>query len=562
MHRRPQPAFASLVFVACTAVAGLFGCSSQPGDDLILHGGRVVTLDPDGPAAATAVAVRDGRIVVVGDDDAALALRGAGSRVEDLKGGVVIPGFCDSHAHLYGLGKALAEIDLTGTASAAACVARVAEAAAAAPGAAWLEGRGWDQNDWEDPAWPTRELLDAVTGDRPCLLRRVDGHAAWANSAALRAAGITAATPDTVGGAILRDDAGEPTGLLIDNAVVLVRRVIAEPDAAEKRRRIALAMDHCVAHGLTAVHDAGLSWEEVAVYRDLAESGELKLRYYGMLEDEAETLEPGFAAGPLTAADGMMTVRAVKLYADGALGSRGALLLEDYRDQPGHRGLPVTSREHMTEVARRAAAGGFQVCTHAIGDAGNRLVLDIYAEILGGLAPGDRRWRVEHAQILDPADIPRFAALGVIAAMQPVHCTSDMDWAAARLGEQRLAGAYAWRSLVESGAHVCSGTDFPVEHVSALAGLYASRTRTHPDGTPLGGWQPQEKLDGETALELYTAGGAYAAFAEDELGRIRVGYRADLTVLDGDPVACEPADLLTMQVLMTVVDGKVVHARP
>ena len=548
-----------LMFAVCTALAG---CSAEPPADLILHGGGVVTLDDDGPRGATAVAVRAGRIVLVGTDAEALALRGPGSRVVDLAGAVVVPGFCDSHCHLYGLGKALAQVDLMGTGSAAECVAKVAEAAAAAPGESWLEGRGWDQNDWADMAWPTRQLLDAVSGPRPVVLRRVDGHAAWVNSAALAAAGITRDTPDPAGGLILRDADGEPSGLLVDNGVGLVQAVIPVPDTDERRRRILLAVDHCLAHGLTAVHDAGVSWEDVALYTGLAESGALKLRYYGMLNDDPATLDPAFGHGPLTAADALVTVRAVKLYADGALGSRGALLLDDYSDAPGNRGLPVTSRGHMTEVARRAADAGFQVGTHAIGDAGNRLVLDIYQEIFAGLPAADRRWRVEHAQILDPADIPRFAQLGVIAAMQPAHCTSDMDWADERLGDERLAGAYAWRSLVESGAHVCSGTDFPVERVSALAGLYAARTRQHPDGTPIGGWQPQEKLDGRSALASYTTEGAYAAFMEAELGKVRSGYRADLTVLGGDPTTCEPAALLTMPVVMTIVDGKVVYALP
>ncbi|MCP4573940.1 MAG: amidohydrolase [bacterium] len=528
----------------------------------MLHGGRVITLDAAEPDDATAVLVRGGRVEIVGQDAEVLAASRAVDRKVDLDGAVVVPGLADSHCHLYGLGKSLVQIDLRGIGSATACAELVAAAAAEATPGTWLEGRGWDQNDWPEAAWPDRALLDAAGGGRPVYLRRVDGHAAWVSSATLAAAGITAATVDPAGGLIMRDEAGEPTGILVDNAVDLVRDVVPEPTLTERRRRVRMAVEHCLAHGITAVHDAGISWESVGLYREMAATGELGLRYYGMLNDEPETLESGFAAGPVAEADGMLTVRTIKLYADGALGSRGALLLADYSDEPGSRGLAVTARAHMDSMCRRAAAGGFQVGTHAIGDAANRLVLDIYAEVFAELGAADRRWRVEHAQILGPADIPRFAELGVIAAMQPVHCTSDMDWAHERLGAERLAGAYAWRSLLEADAHVCSGTDFPVERVSALAGLYASRTRTHPDGSPLGGWQPQEKLDGLTALELYTAGSAYAAFAENELGRIIPGYRADLTVLDGDPVACEPADLLDMQVLMTVVDGEVRYENP
>jgi predicted amidohydrolase YtcJ len=257
----------------------------------------------------------------------------------------------------------------------------------------------------------------------------------------------------------------------------------------------------------------------------------------------------------------MLTLRAVKLYADGALGSRGALLLQDYTDKPGHRGLPVTTPEEMRAVMRSLGAAGFQICTHAIGDAGNRLVLDLYEQVLGELKLKDARWRVEHAQILDPADIPRFGKLGVIAAMQPTHCTSDMDWADERLGEERLAGAYAWRSLLESGAHMCYGTDFPVEKVEPLEGLYAARTRMHPDGTPIGGWRASEAVDGRTALWLYTAGGAWAGFQEKEIGVIAVGMRADMVVLEGDPVACPPASLLKFGVAHTFVAGDAVVPR-
>jgi hypothetical protein len=255
----------------------------------------------------------------------------------------------------------------------------------------------------------------------------------------------------------------------------------------------------------------------------------------------------------------MLEVRAVKLYADGALGSRGALLLADYSDDPGHRGLLVTPVDHLREVMRRARAAGLQVCTHAIGSGANRLVLDLYAEILGPDVASDHRWRIEHAQIVHPDDLPRFAALGVVAAMQPLHCTSDMDWVEARLGPDRLDGAYAWHTLVELGTHVCFGTDFPVETVDPLAGLYAARTRMHPDGTPAGGWRAQECVDARTALELYTAGSAYAAFREGELGRVRPGYRADLTVLTDDPSSVPAAELAQLEVVLTIVDGRIVY---
>ncbi len=537
----------------------LTGCSApQDGADLILVGGNIIPLTTEETTSAlTAVAIKDGHILMVGLDQQVLTLKVDDTQVIDLYGATVVPGFNDSHCHLYGLGKALDEIDLNGTALAAEVAARVATAMEQSPGDGWLQGRGWDQNDWAGQEYPTKALLDAVTGDRPALLRRVDGHAALANSAALRLAGITADTPDPEGGSILRDADGQPTGILIDNAAGLVRAIIPPVSQAQMKRRILLAVEHCLQHGITGVHEAGITWERAQLYLDMATSGELELRIYGFFDDIAETLDQALHQGPLFTPDDMFTARTVKLYADGALGSRGALLHDDYSDRPGQRGLAVTSPEHLREVALHAGRAGFQVSTHAIGDQANTLVLDLYDTLISELQLVDPRWRIEHAQILTPGDIPRFAELGVIAAMQPVHCTSDMDWAGDRLGSTRLAGAYAWRSLLDTGARLCSGTDFPVEQVDPLAGLYASRTRTHQDGTPVGGWQPQECLDERTALELYTVGSAYAAFMEDRLGRIAPGYLADLTVLSGDPLACAPAELLQMDVILTIVNGKI-----
>jgi hypothetical protein len=528
--------------------------------DLILHGGRVLTmLEPEPVPAPTALAARGGLILYVGSDEGALALRGPDSRVVDLAGAVAMPGLVDAHCHLYGLGKALAEIDLVGTPDAAACVRAVVAAATTQP-AGWLQGRGWDQNGWPGGAWPHHRLLDDALPGRAVVLRRVDGHAAWVSGEALRLAGITRATADPAGGAILRDLAGEPTGILLDNAVDLVLAVVPEPPAAEVRRRVLLAADRCLAAGLTGVHEAGVSWERVALYRELAASGELGLRIYGLLDDEPATLAAGFAAGPDAPSDGLVTIGAVKLYADGALGSRGALLLADYADQPGRRGLQVTATDHLRDVCRRAAAAGFQVCTHAIGDGANRLILDLYEEVLGPEL-SSRRWRIEHAQIVDPADLPRFGRLGVIASVQPVHCTSDMSWVGGRLGPDRLAGAYAWRSLLDGGAVLCFGTDFPVEAIDPLATLHAARTRTHADGTPAGGWQAEQCVDGRTALRAATLGAAHAAFQETSTGVLAPGYWADVTVLDGDPTTVVPAVLLDLEVRLTVVAGRIRHAR-
>jgi predicted amidohydrolase YtcJ len=514
-------------------------------------------VNPEPDPLPTAVAIRADRIVFVGDDATALSQQTAATQLLDLAGAVVIPGFCDGHAHLYGLGKALAQADLVGTTSPTEVVARLEAFAATVPAESWVEGRGWDQNDWREKEFPHHALLDAVCPQQPVKLRRVDGHAAWVNKKAMQLARITASTPDPPGGRIVKDAAGEPTGILIDNAIDLIDAVIPEPSASQLRHRVDLAVAHCLQHGITGVHEAGVSARRASLYRQMAQAGELQLRLYGMLADDSETLDEWLPAGPFTSDDGMLAIRAVKLYADGALGSRGALLLADYADDPGNRGLLVTPNAHLLEVARRAGQAGFQVCTHAIGDAGNRLTLDLYDEVLGQLGLTDARWRVEHAQILHPDDLARFGNLNVIASMQPVHCTSDMDWVRARVGPEVEKGAYAWRSLLEAGAWLCFGTDFPVERVDPLAGLYAARTRTHQDGLPQGGWHPEQCLTGREALYYYTAGPAYAAFQEESLGAIKVGYLADLTVLSGDPVASSAQDLLNLQTWMTIVGGEI-----
>ncbi len=549
------------ILLSCLLVmAGCQDAEEHQEATLILFGGHIITQTPlAGSQTPTAIAVDGNRIIKVGDDQTIQSFKGETTQIVDLKGAVVVPGFNDSHCHLYGLGKALSEIDLNGTDSPAEVADRVAAAHLMQPGDTWLQGRGWDQNDWEIQEYPHKKILDDVVGGRPVLVRRVDGHAALASSKALQLAGITAETADPEGGQIIRDEDGLPTGVLIDNAVDLVRAVIPAPSNDEMARRVGLAIDHCHRFGITGVHEAGVSWNRVGYYRMLAEAGSLNLRIYGMLDDKPQTLADGLAHGPLHTPDDILTVRTVKLYADGALGSRGARLLEDYCDHAGHRGFFVTDLDHLRSTAQRATKAGFQVGAHAIGDEANRFMLDLYEELNDKLNPADPRWRIEHSQIISPADIPRFAELGVIAAMQPVHCTSDMDWAEDRLCEERLPGAYAWNTLLKSGAHLCFGTDFPVEKVDPLAGLFSARTRAHMDGTPDGGWQAQEVIDGKVALELYTIGSAFAAFMEDRLGKIAIGYYADLTVLDGNPVTCDPVDLLEMKVKMTIVAGRIVY---
>jgi hypothetical protein len=523
--------------------------------ELVIRGGTVLTMDPIRPRAE-AVAVAGGRIVAVGDARDIDKLVGPATRVVDLAGGTLTPGLVDGHCHLYGLGKALAALDVKGQTSAAAVAALVGAAAKSTPEGEWITGRGWDQNLWSPQAFPSKDLLDAVAPKHPVALRRVDGHAAWVNSLALARAGITAATVDPSGGKIVRDAAGQPTGVLIDNAVDLILNVIPADSEATRERMILAAQDVAVAAGLTGVHEMGIDDTTVSVYRRLAADGRLKLRVYAFLtgEGQIETL-PRRTPDRDPDGNAMFVLRAVKLYADGALGSRGAAMLLPYSDDPGNRGLDLMTPEEVGHAAQGAAASGWQLGIHAIGDRANRVVLDAYAPLAGR----DLRFRIEHAQIVAPEDLRRFGQLGVVAAMQPTHATSDMAWADERIGEARLGGAYAWRSISAGGAHVVGGSDFPIEDVPPLLGLYAAVTRQDVHGQPAGGWLPGQKLSLDEAVRLFTVEPAWAAFAEQHRGRIIVGQVADFSVLDRE--LWPDQRLLAVQVVMTIVGGKVVYAR-
>ncbi|WP_257385925.1 amidohydrolase [Tahibacter caeni] len=498
-----------------------------------------------------------GRIVGVGTD-AALGAQFADAQRIDAGGRTVLPGLIDAHGHVLGLGLSLLNADLRGTRSKAEIIGRLRKQATVMPADAWLVGRGWDQNDWPEKAFPTAADLDAAFPQQPVYLSRVDGHAAWVNSAALRRIARDLDgdwQPD--GGRIERRD-GKPTGVFVDGAMDLPEAVMPKPDAALKRKAYELAFAVLVANGLTGVHDAGVSRDDLLVLRGLADTGRLPLRIYAMADADGAALDALCRDGLYAHAGGRLQMRAVKLYVDGALGSRGAALNADYSDDPGNRGLFVTAPEEFRRIAAKAKGCGVQVATHAIGDRGNRLVLDTYAQVLGDAASGDHRWRVEHAQIVDPADIARFAQLRVIASMQPTHATSDMPWAQARLGRERLAGAYAWRRFVDAGVPLALGSDFPVEQVSPLLGLYAAVTRQDLAGKPRQGWLPAQRLSLAEAVRGFSAGAAFAEFAESQLGAIAVGRRADFTVLKDDPFAIPARGIPLDRVEVTVVDGTVV----
>jgi predicted amidohydrolase YtcJ len=521
---------------------------------------RVHTMDPAQPRA-TALAFDDGgRVLAVGARDALLA-RYPQARRLDFGDATLVPGLIDAHGHVEGLGLSHLSADLVGTRGKDEVLARLREFARTLPAGAWLVGRGWDQNDWADKRFPSALDLDAAFPDRPVWLSRIDGHAGWANSAAMRAVKRDLAgdwQPD--GGHIVRDAAGRPTGIFVDGAMALVDGAVPPLDEATETRALELAMRDAVAHGLTGVHDAGVPLREMRLYQQLADAGRLPLRITAFADGGNAALDWLCKDGLYRHPSGRLQMRTVKLYADGALGSRGAALLADYSDDPGNRGLLVTAPAELERIVARAKGCGVQVATHAIGDRGNEIVLDIYQRQLGaGATTTDHRWRIEHAQVLAPQDLPRLAQMHVIASMQPTHATSDMPWAEDRLGPQRINGAYAWRHLRDSGARLALGSDFPVESVDPRLGLYAAATRTDAAGEPAGGWHPEDKLTAFEALRGFTLDAAYAGFAENEVGSLAAGKRADFVVLAEDPLAIDPAGLRSLTIRATYVDGTPVY---
>ncbi len=551
--------FPLLVIAACGG--GKTGEPMQTADFVLIHG-RVHTLDPAVPDG-TALAVAGDRILRVGSDQEILSLAGPGTRKLDLKGRSVIPGLIDAHLHLAGIGKYLDQLDLRGVTSARAAAEKVAEAASRAAPGAWVLGRGWDQNLWTPPEFPTAAFLDTVAGDHPVALRRVDGHALWVNQAAMDAAGVGRYTSDPRGGRLIRDPStGKPSGVLLDDAMDLIVAKIPGTSPETKQRWIEQAGARLLASGITSVHDAGIRPEEVDLYKAMVEAGRLPVRVYAMIGGSNEKLADYFAIPPLIGyGDQRFTFRALKLGVDGALGSRGAALLAPYADDPKNWGLETMSREQVEKITKEALQKGFQVCIHAIGDRANRTALDAFESALAAVPAGDRRLRIEHAQILSPQDIPRFARLGLIASMQPIHATSDMPWVQARIGPERLAGAYAWRSLTAASVRLAFGSDAPVELWNPFDGLFAAVTRQDHDLHPEGGWLPGERLTREEALRAFTLGGAYAAFEEELKGTLTPGKLADLVVLDRDYFEVPESEIWKLVPEMTILGGRVVYTR-
>ncbi|MCA6364714.1 MAG: amidohydrolase [Bacteroidetes bacterium] len=527
--------------------------------DLIVYNAKVYTMD-GGLAVLESFAVKDGRITAVGTNESIAAVFESDSML-DAQGKVILPGLIDAHAHFTGYGLGLQECDLVGTTSFADVLQRV-KTYSATSRREWIIGRGWDQNDWPSKTYPDRAQLDSLFPRTPVLLQRIDGHAALANGEALRRAGIR----DTLtmnGGELLRREDGSLTGVLIDNAVELVQRVVPAPNDEVTRKALLTAQANCVEAGLTSVTDAGLLKKDIDAIDKLHKSGELKLRVYAMLSDSAPNYTHYLASGPYIT--DRLIVRSFKFYGDGALGSRGACLLNDYSDLPGHRGFLLRTRKHYEEKFRKVAAKGFQVNTHCIGDSAARMTLRLYASLLEDtLLVKDKaaqRWRIEHAQVVQPADLHWFKDYGIIPSMQPTHATSDMYWAADRLGDVRVRWAYALNALRKSAGTVALGTDFPVEQISPWLTLHAAVVRTDAKGFPAGGYQKENALSRTDALLGMTRWAAYAEFAENEKGSIAAGRFADFIIIDTDPMTCPESKLAGIQVLATYIQGQKVYQR-
>lgn len=545
------------IAVGAVSAALLAFCSTTARADTLVDNVRGETVTADGR-------VESFNAFRFSDDGTILAVYHKGDKLPraqyrvDGKGRVLLPGLIDAHLHLLEVGFAALTLDLSETKSLAEAQTRIREYAAAHTDRPWIIGRGWNQELWGLGRFPTAAELDAAVPDRPVWLERVDGHAGWANSLALKAAGVIGATRDPAGGQIVRGPGGAPAGVLVDNASGLVGRIVPAPRAEDRDLALATAQDLLFKRGITAAADMGTTIEDWQALRRAGDVNRLYLRVMSYAAGpEAMALIGGPGPTPWLYGD-RLRMGGVKLYMDGALGSRGAWLKTPYADAPG-AGLPRLSDTQLGNLMSRAALDHFQVAVHAIGDRANEVVLDS-VEQLNQTYKVDRRWRIEHAQILDPADIPRFAKLGVIASMQPVHQTSDRQMAEARLGPARLAGAYAWHSILASGAHLAFGSDAPVELPDPFAGMAAAISREGPDGQPVGGWQPQERVTREQALAGYTSGAAYAGFAETRFGRIAPGLRADFIFVDTDPMQASPSQIRATKVLEVWIGGGKVYS--
>lgn len=549
----------------------LLSCQSQlssPSADLVLQGATIYTV-ADGSPQAEAVAVRDDRIVFVGSQAEAAALIGPQTQVLDLQGQTVLPGLIESHGHFLGMGRQASIVDLTQIKTYQGLLDSVKAATLRIPKGEWIVGRGWHQSKWPSIPEPvvegfqTHTSLSAVSPDHPVVLEHASGHGVFANARAMAVAGITDATSFDNSGEIIRDATGKATGIFTEAASGLIERHVPESTPESQARYLQKAIDVALENGITSFQDAGSNQEAIDLYTEFVAAGKMDIRLWAMLSgSDSALLEAWYTRGPFISTP--LTIRSIKLYADGALGSRGAWLLEPYSDRHKHVGNPILPMPYIGKVAHAGMEHGFQVCTHAIGDRANREVLDRYQAAIKAHPEQakDHRYRIEHAQHLHPEDIPRFAELGVIASMQAIHMSSDRPWAIDRLGQERITnGAYMWQELLKSGAVVINGTDVPVEPVNPMACFYASVTRKTLAGTPAEGYESAQRMTREQALKSYTLDAAFGAFQEAEKGSIEVGKLADFTVLDQDIMTIPEADILQTRVMHTIVGGEIKYSR-
>jgi predicted amidohydrolase YtcJ len=561
MHLRWGRRIAASLLVLLWALALPVVAFSHGAPDSIYVNGTVYTVDDKNPKAA-AFAVKGDKFIKVGSDADVMALAGKRTEVVDLQGKTVLPGLIDAHLHFSGIGEARMRLDAFWKPK-QEILASVAAAYKTANKGEWIQGRGWNQEVWTPAVFPTKEDLDKIAPDIPVYLGRTDGHAAWVNSKALEIGGITKATPNPQGGEIIRDANGEATGVLIDTARALVSKNIPPLGKERVLESLILAQEELVSNGLTGGHDAGCDLAMIDMMKGLYESGKLYVRMYQRLripDGSTELHEEFYAAGKqIGLYDNRLTVRGIKISVDGALGSRGALMLKPYTDRPDSVGVVRVPADRLYAQVKRARQAGFQVSTHAIGDGGNRMVLDAYEKVLKEMPDADHRWRIEHAQVVTLEDIPRFAKLGVIPSMQTVHATSDKNMAENRVGPERIKGAYAWRKFLNTGVIIPNGTDAPVELVNPFHGLFAAVSRQSRDGKPAGGWYPEEKLTRAEALKSYTLWPAQAAFEEQIKGSIEEGKLADFVVIDRDYMTCGESEIKDIRALQTVIGGKSVY---
>lgn len=562
-------------FLVVLCVVLTAGCTGQKENaDLVIYGGAIYTVSDLQPMVE-AVAVKEGKVVFVGRKEAALEFATAKTKIIDLHGNTMTPGFIEGHGHLMGIGHNEIELDLMAVRSYDELVAKVKAAVEKAAPGEWIVGRGWHQDKWDHlpdtmvKGFQTHHRLSAVSPDNPVFLRHASGHAALANAKAMEVAGVNQLSREAArvesreGGEIIRDALGNPTGIFNERAMGIIAGHIPENSVATNVRALQLALEACHRNGITGFHDAGASEESIELFKELRKEGNLDLRLYVMLDGPALARQ-WFARGVELDPEHRLTIRAIKLHCDGALGSRGAWLLEPYSDRPDFSGMATIAMDTVLAIARAGLKHGFQVCSHAIGDRANREVLDRYEIALrdNPAKANNHRFRIEHAQHLHPDDIPRFAELGVIPAMQAIHMSSDRPWAIERLGEKRIVeGAYMWQSLLQSGARVVNGTDAPVEPLNPIASFYASVTRKTLKGEPDGGYEPKEKMTREQALKSYTLDAAYGAFQEEVLGSIEKGKYADFTVFSQDIMTVADERILETEVVMTIVGGKVVFEK-